>query len=76
MKKINKKFQAALQEQMQKIDMVELSEVMIDSSKALLETAQGLNDIMFELQDLAKKSKRLFDRIEQKLIEGDLFKVF
>ena len=63
-------------DEMSKIDMLELSNVMIDSSRALLETANGLNEIMSELQDITVKSRRVFDRVEQKLIEGNLFKVF
>ncbi len=63
-------------EEISQIDMVELSTVMRDSSKALLITADGLNAMMDELYDITRKSKRIFDRIEQKVIEGDLFKVF
>jgi len=62
--------------ELSKINMVELAEVMQDSSKALLETSRGINEIMGELQDISLKFKRLFDRLEQKVIEGDLFKVF
>jgi len=58
------------------VDVVELTQVMEESSRSLLVTSQGLNDIMDEMQDITKKSKRMFDRLEQKIIEGDLFKVF
>ncbi len=63
-------------EEMSKINMLELSEVMIESSKALLGTAEGLNSIMGEMDDITQKAKRLFDRVEQKIIDGNLFKVF
>ncbi|MGE0267940.1 MAG: MlaD family protein [Candidatus Omnitrophota bacterium] len=63
-------------EEMSQIDMVELSEAMLQSSKALLGTSDSLNEILKELDEISHKSKRLFDRIEQKLIEGELFKVF
>lgn len=63
-------------EEMGNIDMLELSEVMIASSKALLETSRGINDIMEELQEMSIKSKRIFDRIEEKVINDELFKVF
>jgi len=59
-----------------KIDMMELTNVMSESSRALLETSQGINEIMGDIQNITRKSKRLFDRIEQKVIEGSLFKVF
>lgn len=63
-------------EGLNKIDILELTKVMEESSRALLITARGINAIMDELQELTKKSKRLLDRIEQRMIEGDLFKVF
>ena len=62
--------------ELSQIDMVELAQVMADSSRSLLVTSEGINEILDELQEIANKSKRLFDRIEQKLIEGSLFKVF
>ncbi|MBP9854424.1 MAG: MCE family protein [Candidatus Omnitrophica bacterium] len=63
-------------EEMSKIDMVELSDVMMQSSRALLTTSESLDQIMKEIDEISHKSKRLFDRLEQKLIEGELFKVF
>ncbi|HLF18300.1 MAG TPA: MlaD family protein [Candidatus Omnitrophota bacterium] len=63
-------------EELNKVDIVELTDVMVDSSRALLITAEGLNDIMDELQQITRKSKRMFDRLEQQIIEGSLFKVF
>ena len=63
-------------EELNKVDIVELTEVMVDSSRALLVTAEGLNAIMGEFQDITRKSKRMFDRLEQQIIEGSLFKVF
>ena len=46
------------------------------SSRALLNTSAGINEILGELEDISVKSKRLFDRIEQMVIDGKLFKVF
>lgn len=63
-------------QELSEIDMVELAEVMTESSKALLVTSEGINDILQEMDEIGSKSKRLFDRIEQRVIEGDLFKVF
>ncbi|MFT5387353.1 MAG: phospholipid/cholesterol/gamma-HCH transport system substrate-binding protein [Lysobacterales bacterium] len=63
-------------QEMSKIDMLEMSEVMIESSKALLNTSKGINKILEELEEMSVKSKRLFDRIEQMVIDGKLFKVF
>ena len=39
-------------------------------------TSRGINEIMEELQEITKKTKRLLDRVEQKVIDGNLFKVF
>lgn len=63
-------------EEMSQIDMVELSDAMLKSSNALLETSESLKLIIQELDVISHKSKRLFDRIEQKVIDGELFKVF
>ncbi len=67
---------AKTSEEMGKIDMLELSEVMIASSRALLVTAEGINNMMDELESIANKARRVLDRVEQKIIEGNLFKVF
>lgn len=63
-------------EELSKIDILELSEVMEESSRALLMTAKGLNAVMDELHYMTIKSNRILDRVEQKLIEGELFKLF
>ena len=54
--------------ELSEIDMVELSKVMAESSKALLVTSEGINSIMSDLDEI--------DRIEQQTIDGTLFKVF
>lgn len=66
----------ATADQLSKIDVVGLSSVLEDSSRSLLITSRGINEIMEELQEITKKTKRLLDRVEQKVIEGNLFKVF
>ena len=66
----------ATSDQLSQIDVVALSKVMEDSSESLLLTSRGINEIMEELQEITKKTKRLLDRVEQKVIEGNLFKVF
>lgn len=66
----------ATADQLSQIDVIGLSKVMEDSSQSLLITSRGINEVMDELQEIAKKTKRLLDRVEQKVIEGNLFKVF
>jgi len=59
-----------------KIDVVKLSKVLEETAQSLVITSQGLNTILTELNYISIKSKRLLDRLEQKIIDGDLFKVF
>lgn len=63
-------------DQLSQIDVVGLSSVMEDSARSLLTTSRGINEVMEELQEITKKTKRLLDRVEQKVIDGNLFKVF
>ncbi len=63
-------------DQLSQIDIVGLTDAMGDSSQALLTTSEGINEMMDELQEIVRKSKRLLDRVEQRIIDGNLFKVF
>ena len=63
-------------DQLSKIDIVGLTRVMEESSESLLLTSRGINEVMDELQEITKKTKRLLDRVERKVIDGNLFKVF
>jgi phospholipid/cholesterol/gamma-HCH transport system substrate-binding protein len=67
---------AKTSENLGRIDMVELTNVMTQSSRSLITTADGINEIMDDIQEVTRKTKRLVDRIEQRVIEGELFKVF
>jgi len=58
------------------LDVVSLSSAMKESAHALHITAKGLNDLSDELEDMTRKALRLLDRIEQRVIEGELFSVF
>jgi len=63
-------------EDFSKIDVVKLSKVLEETAQSLVKTSEGLNAILTELNYISIKSKRLLDRLEQKIIDGDLFKVF
>lgn len=63
-------------EELSKIDMKELSEIMGETALSLSLTSKGINHILEELQYITKKSRRVLDRIEQRIIDGNLFKVF
>ena len=58
------------------IDMQELSDVVGETAESWSITAKGINKVLEEMHDISIKSKRLIDRIEQRIIDGDLFKVF
>jgi len=62
--------------ELSKIDFAKLAEGMEQTGEALVSTSDGFKKILPELEDLMTKAKRLFNRIEQKIIEGNLFKVF
>lgn len=63
-------------ERLNQVDILGLTEVMGKSSESLLITSEGMNEILDELQEMTRKSNRLLDRIEQRVIDGNLFKVF
>jgi len=63
-------------EDFSKVDVVKLSKVLEETAQSLVITSKGLNAILTELHYISIKSKRLLDRLEQKIIDGDLFKVF
>ncbi len=58
------------------IDIQELSQVLEETAQSLSITSRGVNMILTEMQYIAIKSKRLLDRLEQRVIDGNLFKVF
>lgn len=59
-----------------KVDVVKLSKVLEETAQSLVVTSKGINAILTELNYISIKSKRLLDRLEQKIIDGNLFKVF
>lgn len=58
------------------VDMEELSRVLSETAQNLSTTSKGINSILTELHYISIKSKRLLDRLEQQVIDGNLFKVF
>ncbi len=58
------------------LDVQDLAESFGDTAKSLTVTSEAINSILTETQYISKTSKRLLDRIEQRIIEGNLFKVF
>ncbi|MFA5059171.1 MAG: MCE family protein [Candidatus Omnitrophota bacterium] len=58
------------------LDVQDLAESFGDTAVSLTETSKTINSISKELEYISKTSKRLLNRIEERLIEGNLFKVF
>ncbi len=63
-------------QELRRVDIKELAGVLEEAAKSLAMTSRGLAAILEEAQYITAKSKRLLDRVEQKLIDGTLFKVF
>jgi phospholipid/cholesterol/gamma-HCH transport system substrate-binding protein len=58
------------------LDVYDLAKVLQSTAKSFNDTTQGINVMMGELKAISRKTKRLLDRIEQRVIDGNLFKVF
>ena len=58
------------------LEAQQLAEAFQSSADALLKTADELGNMLMELQELAVSTRRLLNRIEQRVIDGNLFKVF
>ena len=58
------------------LDVYDLAEVLQDTAASFNDTTRGINLMTGQLQIISRKSKRLLDRIEQRVIDGNLFKVF
>ncbi|PIR18610.1 MAG: hypothetical protein COV48_06570 [Elusimicrobia bacterium CG11_big_fil_rev_8_21_14_0_20_64_6] len=58
------------------IDIQNLAVTFGESAEALSETSDLINSMFIEMQRIGMTTKRLLNRIEQRVIEGNLFKVF
>jgi phospholipid/cholesterol/gamma-HCH transport system substrate-binding protein len=58
------------------LDVYDIAEVLRDTAKGFNRTTQDISVIMAELKNMSRKSKRILDRFEQRLIDGTLIKVF
>ena len=58
------------------LDVYDLAEVLQSTAESFNDTTRGINSMVGELRHISRKSKRLLDRIEQRVIDGNLFKVF
>jgi len=58
------------------LDVQDLTETFGDAAGSLLETSRSINEMIREIKDVSGSMKRLMNRLEQRVIEGNLFKVF
>jgi phospholipid/cholesterol/gamma-HCH transport system substrate-binding protein len=58
------------------LDVYDIAEVLRDTAQGFNQTSQDISTIMAELKHMSRKSKRILDRVEQRLIDGTLIKIF
>lgn len=58
------------------LDVQVLAETFGDAAGSLLETSHAIDMIIEEMKSISGTTKRLLNRIEQRVIDGNLFKVF
>ncbi len=58
------------------LDVQDLAKIFGDTAIALQQTSEVVHSIVTEMQNISITTKRLLNRIEQRIIEGNLFKVF
>ena len=58
------------------LDVYDIAEVLRDTAQGFNQTTQDISTIMAELKHMSRKSKRILDRVEQRLIDGTLIKIF
>lgn len=58
------------------LDVEDMAGVITKTALSLQKTSDGVNDVMSDLKNVTQKTKRLMNRVEDKLVEGNLFKIF
>ena len=58
------------------LDVQDLAKLFGDTAVSLKDTSQTIDTIVVELKHISSSTKRLLNRIEQRVIDGTLFKVF
>ena len=58
------------------MDVQDLAETFGKTAISLQETAHATDSVMLEIRDRFKALKRVLNRVELRLIDGTLFKVF
>ena len=58
------------------LDVEDMAGVITRTALSLQKTSEGVNDVMYEWKYISRKTKRMINRFEEKLVDGDLFKIF
>ena len=58
------------------LDVEDMAGVITRTAVSLNKTSENVNGVMGELKNVTGKTRRLINRLEEKLMEGDLFKIF
>ena len=58
------------------LNVEDFAEVITKTASTFNKTTENFNDMMKEFNYITKRSRRMLNRLEQKLLEGGLFKVF
>ena len=58
------------------LDVKDSAVVFVKTAESLTQTTESIKAMMDELQIISRKAVRLIDRVEQRIIEGNLFKLF
>jgi phospholipid/cholesterol/gamma-HCH transport system substrate-binding protein len=58
------------------LDVEDMAAVITSTAVSLQATSQGVQDVLHEWKYISVKTKKLLNRVDEKLLEGNLFKVF
>ena len=58
------------------LDVEDMAAVITSTAVSLQSTSQGVSDVLREWKYISVKTKKLLNRVDEKLLEGNLFKVF
>jgi len=58
------------------LDVEDMAAVITRTAVAIQKTSEDANDVLGEWKYISRKAKRMLNRVEDKLVEGNLFKIF
>ncbi len=58
------------------LEVEDMAAVITSTAVSLQSTSQGVQDVLHEMKYISIKFKKLLNRVDEKLVEGNLFKVF